>query len=124
LEDDSPLPTKRLREYAELSGRENERGFTRGMRELSSKLFVVGFGEVEEGGFPSLAAGASRLLFEDAWDRSRELDDDERSRIIERAFPPKSAFRHYYDRLWRGAVDVDPQPLQSIADRALRNSNL
>ena len=64
LLDDSPLPTRALRQRAELEGRENEAAFTRGMRELFERLLVVGTGEVEEGGFPSLAVGATELVFE------------------------------------------------------------
>jgi hypothetical protein len=67
LEDDSPLSTKELRARAELSGRANEAAYTRAMRELWSRLLVVGVGEVEDGAFPSLAMSATRLRFEELW---------------------------------------------------------
>jgi hypothetical protein len=82
LEDDSPLPTKRLRSLAELSGKENERAFSKAMRELWSRLLIVGYGEVEEGGFPSLAVGATRLLFEQEWEEGGEISPVERERVV------------------------------------------
>ncbi len=82
LEDDSPLPTKRLRALAELSGKENERAFTKGMRELWSRLLIVGYGEIEEGGFPSLTVGATRLLFEQEWEEGARMSAAERERVV------------------------------------------
>ncbi len=67
LRDDSPQPTRRLREAAGLEGRLNETAFTRAMRPLWERMLVVGTGEVEEGGFPSLAVGATELIHEPLW---------------------------------------------------------
>lgn len=67
LRDDSPQPTRALRERAGLEGRTQETAFTRAMRPLWERLLVVGAGEIEEGGFPSLAIGATDLLFEPLW---------------------------------------------------------
>lgn len=70
LEDDSPMATRALREATDLAGRVREGAYTRAMRVLWSRLLVVGAGEVAEGGFPSLAIGATSLLLEDLWNRS------------------------------------------------------
>jgi hypothetical protein len=43
------------------------------MKELWSRLLIVGFGEVDEGAFPSLAVGATRLLFEPLYEEAKEL---------------------------------------------------
>ena len=67
LEDDSPQSTKALRGNADLQGRANEAIYTRALKELWSRLLIVGAGEVDDGAFPSLAIGATRLLFEDLW---------------------------------------------------------
>lgn len=67
LEDDSPLATRALRSAAELEGRALEPSFARAMRELWGRLLIVGAGEEAEGGFPSLAVGATSLLFEDIY---------------------------------------------------------
>jgi len=78
LQDESPLPTKALRAAAELEGRVNEAAYTRAARPLWARLLTVGAGEVAEGGFPSLAVGATELLFEDLWNAAsapREGDE-------------------------------------------------
>ena len=65
LRERSPLSTKELRALADLRGKQHEALFTRAMKSLWTRLLVVGTGEVEDGAFPSLAVGATELLFED-----------------------------------------------------------
>ena len=65
---------------------------------LWAKMLIVGFGEVEEGGFPSLAIGASRVLFEDQWEESLALSDEQRESRIHAAFPVDSPFYKQYLR--------------------------
>jgi len=65
LEDSSPQSTKELRANADLRGRANEATFARGMKELWSRLLIVGVGEVNDGAFPSLSISATRHRFED-----------------------------------------------------------
>lgn len=67
LSDDSPQPTGALRERAGLAGRFNEAEFNRAIKPLWSRLLIVGTGEVEEGGFPSLAVGTTELIHEPLW---------------------------------------------------------
>lgn len=97
LEDDSPIATKQLRQLADLQGKANESAFNRGMRQLWNRLLVVGYGEIDEGGFPSLAVGSSRLLFEDLWDQSLDMPETEREEVISKTLPKDSPFlRQYY----------------------------
>jgi hypothetical protein len=72
LSDDSPQSTKSLRRAAALQGRHNERLWTSAMNQLWRSLRIVGTGEVEDGAFPSLAVGATRLIFEDMWEAAAE----------------------------------------------------
>jgi len=72
LEDDSPRSTKALRRSAALEGKARESTYTRALAELWSRLAIVGFGEIDDGAFPSLAVGATRVLFEDLWDEARD----------------------------------------------------
>ncbi len=67
LEEDSPQGTKSLRTGAGLAGKLLEGAWNRAADELWSRLLIVGVREVEEGGFPSLAVGPTRAIFEDAW---------------------------------------------------------
>ncbi|HEU4534499.1 MAG TPA: hypothetical protein VFS00_10290, partial [Polyangiaceae bacterium] len=65
LEESSPQSTRVLRRAAGLEGKMLERPFARALDELWSRLLIVGAGEVDDGAFPSLAVGATRLLYED-----------------------------------------------------------
>lgn len=82
LEDNSPLSTKQLKRAAGLEGRLNEPAYTRGMKELWTRLLIVAFGEVDEGAFPSLAIGATRLLFEDLYREAEALTAAETDEVL------------------------------------------
>ena len=73
LENNSPLSTKELKELTDLQGRVNESIYNSGMKELFTRLLIVGFGEVEDGAFPSLAVGATELLFEELWRHGADM---------------------------------------------------
>ncbi len=81
LEDNSPQSTKELRRAAGMQGRTMEAMYTRGMKELWSRLLVVGVGEVNDGAFPSLAMGATKLMFEDLWLASDTLSMTDTARV-------------------------------------------
>lgn len=98
FEENSPLSTKEVKREAELQGRANERAFEAGMKELWSRLLVVGFGEKDDGAFPSLQVGATKWMHESTWRRARELTDHEAAAIIERFLPPGSPFRKQLDK--------------------------
>ena len=70
LEEQSPLSTKQLKRSADLSGRDNESAYQRATKQLWQHGHIVGWGEVDEGAFPSLAMGATSVLFEDIWRRA------------------------------------------------------
>lgn len=99
LLDDSPQTSRTLRRACELEGREYESAFNRGMKPLWSRLLAVGFGEIDEGSFPSLAIGATKLLFEELWDGAIALDEEEAERVVDSYLPKGSAYRKALDRL-------------------------
>lgn len=99
LDEDSPLSTKALKRASGLQGREFERHYNAATKELWSRLLIVGFGEVDEGAFPSLAVGSTRVLFEELWNQSRDFDREQASALIERFLPKGSAFRKYFDQV-------------------------
>lgn len=115
LLDDSPQTPKMLREALGLEGRSNEARFSRGLAELWRRLVVVGFGELDEGSYPSLQIGATKHLFEDLWDEAAELSLEEAEARLERVLPPDSAFARQLKRLRNKARRETPAP-----DRALR----
>ena len=91
LEDNSPQSTKQLRAASDLQGRANERAYTRALKELWSRLLIVGVGEVNDGAFPSLCMSSTRLRFEDLWPggahskAEREADAEHLKGVLESA---------------------------------------
>lgn len=98
LEGDSPLSTKQLKQLTELRGKDNERFYSRGMKELFSKFLIVAFGEVDDGAFPSLAVGATKHLYEDLLNDARAMTATEAQNIIDQYLPEGSLMRKYLQR--------------------------
>lgn len=98
LEQDSPLSTKQIKEFTELKGRLNEGYYNKALRELFHRLLVVAFGEVEDGAFPSLAMGATRLLYEDLWLSAESMKESDAQEIIDKYMPSGSLFRRQFDK--------------------------
>jgi hypothetical protein len=73
LEMDSPLSTKQIKEAVELQGRFFEADYNRAMKALWNRLWIVGFGEIQDSSFPSLAVGATKNLFEELWLESESV---------------------------------------------------
>ena len=74
LESDSPLSTKQLKKMTELQGKDNQATYNRAMKELFSQFYIVAYGEVDDGAFPSLAIGATSVLYEDLWNEATALN--------------------------------------------------
>jgi len=102
LYDNSPLPTRELKIIIELHERENNGKFDRALKELWRKFLIVGYGEVDEGGFPSLAIGGSKLIFEDLWDASCSISADGRRQVVEGFYRPGTPFHAFYLKIERG----------------------
>jgi len=98
LEQDSPLSTKELKKATDLQGRLNEAHYNRGMKMLFQRLLIVGFGEVDDGAFPSLAVGATKLIYEDLWTEALGLKPKEALETVERFFPQGSPFRKAFEK--------------------------
>lgn len=77
LQSDSPLSTKQIKRATDLVGKVLEPTYSKGLKELWNRFLIVGFGEVDDGAFPSLAVGAVSLLFEQLWSESLKLDSTE-----------------------------------------------
>ena len=103
LESDSPLSTKQLKAITELRGKDNERFYNRGMKELFSKFLIVAFGEVDDGAFPSLAVGATRNLYEDLLNEARKMSEAKAQKIIDQYLPPGNLFRKQLDKMQQEA---------------------
>src|SRR5689334_13059861 len=99
LENNSPLSTKELKRATDLQGRLNETAFSRAMKQLFSRLLIVGFGEVEDGAFPSAAVGATELLFSDLSSQAEEMSPAKAVAMVERFMPKHSHFGRYFHRM-------------------------
>lgn len=70
LDDNSPLSTKQLKRAVSLEGRDLEPTYQRSLKSLWDRLMVVGYGEIDDGAFPSLAIGSTRNLFDELYQAS------------------------------------------------------
>lgn len=103
LESESPLSTKELKRMSGLAGKANEAAYGRAMKELWSRLLIVAFGEVEDGAFPSLAVGATRVLYEDLWEEAFALDPAEAEGRAARTLGRASLFFKHFAKLKKAA---------------------
>jgi hypothetical protein len=99
LEMDSPLSTKQLKRAVDLQGRFNESTYTKSTKELWSRLLIVAFGEVDEGAFPSLAVGATRVLFEELFRDASSLDTSQAYEVLREKLQQDSPFLQYFTKL-------------------------
>lgn len=98
LENNSPLSTRTLKELTGLQGRLHEAEYSRAMKDLFTRLLIVGFGEVDDGAFPSLAVGATELLFDDLCREAEDMPIRRAQSKIDRFMPQMSHFRRYFDK--------------------------
>ena len=92
LEMDSPLSTKQIKLATELRGKFFARAYERAMKELWAKLFIAGFGEVDDGAFPSLAVGATKTLFEELWEEAKSVSEEDARAFLLKRFGKDSLF--------------------------------
>lgn len=115
LEEDSPIATKRLKKLLDLQGRDNESLYQRAMKELWERGLIVVFGEVEEGAFPSIAIGATRVIFESLWEEASQLDQEEIDQRLSEVLGSSPAYAKFYQtlkrRLKKAEARVDEEEL-------------
>ncbi len=99
LMEDSPLSTKELKRQSELQGRENESYYNRTLQELWRRQLLVVQGEVDEGAFPSIAIGATEVLFENIWQKASSLTESEAEKALRLHLEKDSAFLKFYLQL-------------------------
>ncbi len=96
LDENSPVSTKELRRLTDLQGKFNEKAWTKATAQLWSRLLVVGYGEVEDGAFPSLAIGATESLFDDLWDEAGVmLAADAHAALVQRLGTESPFYRQF-----------------------------
>ncbi len=101
LESDSPLSTKALRQSSGLVGKGLESTYHKALKQLWERNWIIGFGEVDDGAFPSLAVGATRSLREDLWERALAMTPEEAQATWSRYAPSTSLWEKFRSRLSR-----------------------
>lgn len=84
MEESSPRSTKELKRESGLQGRLLESTYQRAMKELWTRLLIAAFGEVDEGAFPSLAVGATSLIFEELFAEAEAMQESRAKAILEK----------------------------------------
>lgn len=82
LNEDSPRSLKALKRdlaVRKLDGPTVEKA----LKELWTRLLIVGFGEIDDGAFPSLAIGSTEALFEPLWKKAHRGDAERWRRRID-----------------------------------------
>lgn len=100
LEENSPQSTKQLKRATDLVGRALEPTYMRALQELWDRLLIVAFGEVDEGAFPSLAIGATRLIFEELYTEARELSEVEAQVRVNETLADSPLFLKHANKVW------------------------
>lgn len=124
LNGESPLSTKELKRMADLRGRAHETAYQRALNELWSRLLIVAFGEVDDGAFPSLAVGATKVLFEELWREAFEqMSSADAERVIVKRIPEKNPFLKHYFRLLEKRRPLLPRAGKSAAPEMAARKN-
>jgi hypothetical protein len=95
MEESSPRSTKELKRESNLQGRLLESTYHKAMKELWTRLLVAAFGEIDEGAFPSLAIGATSLLFEELFLEARSIP---REKALGRLTSLSPALKRFLER--------------------------
>ena len=95
---DSPLSTKELKKRSDLRGKFYEGKFAKGLKELWVKFLAVGYGEIDDGAFPSLAIGATKNLFEDVYAKACRMTKGESRKKLSELIPTDSPFLKFFKK--------------------------
>ncbi|RYE83119.1 MAG: hypothetical protein EOO75_19745, partial [Myxococcales bacterium] len=112
LDDNSPQSPRELRLSVDLVGGDHERVYTRALRELWQRMLIVGFGEVADGAFPSLALGSTRILFEDLWSDASQLDPAAATVQVRQLLAGSPRLLAHFERTRRA---LSPEPAEEKA---------
>jgi hypothetical protein len=96
---DSPLSPKQLKEMVELQGKSLEAIYTRAMKQLWNSLLIVGFGEIEDSSFPSLAVGSTQLIYEELWLQALTMNAGQAEKELVKKLGNDNAFYKYAQKL-------------------------
>lgn len=105
---DSPQSTKQIKQAVELQGRYFESTYNRAMKRLWDQLLIVGYGEIEDSSFPSLAVGASQTIYEELWQGAQAISMKEAEATVRKFFAKQPAFARFLGKVKR-TVDASAE---------------
>lgn len=108
LEEDSPLSTKALKKITGLKGRDQESAYTRGLKQLWERGLIVGYGEVDDGAFPSLAMGATQLIFDELWEKAKKISESEAQKRLKLLFEQQPLFLKEFEKIKKTLSNNSP----------------
>jgi hypothetical protein len=117
LEENSPQSTKQIKKDLKLQG---GTAFDRAAKELWRRLWIVGYGEVDDGAFPSLAIGATNQLFDELWREGNELSFAAAEKRLKTFFAADALFIKAAYRIWK----QNQPPALAIRKKILRYEDL
>ena len=62
------------------------------------KYLMVGYGEVDDGAFTSLAVGATKNLYEDLWNSAEKLNEAKAQAVVDKYLKKDSKFRKFFEK--------------------------
>ena len=68
----------------------------------------MGYGEIDDGAFPSLAMGATRILFEDLWDEAQSRNPAEATAHVRAAFAASPKLLRHFEQVRRAVTSPIP----------------
>lgn len=98
LRNNSPMSTKELKAESGLKGKFFEAEYTRSLKKLFLHQYIVAYGEVEDGVFPSLALGATETLYEEEWLMADSISLKDCELEIKRVAGSSTAFQNYFKK--------------------------
>ncbi len=108
LESDSPLSTKQLKSLNDLKGKDNEGIYNRTLKELFSRFLIIICGEIDDGAFPSVALGATSLVYEDLIEAAKTMNQKEAWGIVDQFLPKGNPFRKFFDTILK-SISLGPE---------------
>lgn len=96
LREDSPLSTKQLKVLTDLKGRELAGLYNRALSWNFVHFQIVGYGEADDGAFPSLVVGATELIYEDLVLQSQEMSSERAQSYIDQYLKEGEAFHRFF----------------------------
>lgn len=98
LRNNSPMSTKELKAESGLKGKLFEAEYTRSLKKLFLHQYIVAYGEVEDGAFPSLAIGATETLYEEEWLAADAISLKDCELEMRRVAKSSAAFQNYFKK--------------------------